>query len=86
MEGTQNLKKIMLQYRNKYKKTFLPLTFFENLNFENNDILYYLFVALNHHQHVQDWYRINKMLFLSLGEQDIKITIGAGYFCFHGFT
>ena len=27
----------MLQYRNKYKKTFLPLTFFENLNFENND-------------------------------------------------
>ena len=32
-----------------FEKDFLLLTFFENLNFENNDILFYLFVALNPH-------------------------------------
>ena len=56
---------------------FLMSTFFENCNSENNDILFNLFVALNPHQCLQDWYCINKMLPLSLGEQKMKIAIGA---------
>ena len=35
-------------YKNLKNKHFLLLTFFENLNFWNNDILFYLFFDLNY--------------------------------------
>ena len=48
---------------------------YENVNFENNDILFYLFFDLNHQRTSQDWYRVIQMLFLSLGEQEVRIAI-----------
>ena len=62
----------MISWKTKH---FSLLTFFENLNFWNNDILFYLFFDLNDQRTSQDWYRFNEILFLSLGEQDIKIAI-----------
>ena len=47
----------------------------KNVNFENNDNLFYLFFNLNHQKTSQDWYRVTQMLFLSLGQQEIKIAI-----------
>ena len=43
----------------------------KNVYFEKHDILFYLFFDLNHQRTSQDFY----LIFLSLGEQEIKIAV-----------
>jgi hypothetical protein len=47
---------------------FLILTFLKNLNFENNDILFYLFFSRNHRLPFQNWYHIAINIFFTLCE------------------
>ena len=77
----KNFRKKNFVYKNLKNNNFLLKKFFENFFFWNFFWNFSFFFSLNHQRTSQDWYRFNKILFLSLGEQKYKnCYLGQGTF------